>query len=119
VKEEVFTEEFDSGGFPGQTERESKRRIDQLADDIILVIQNAADLRGKLTVEEVLAALRVVGDEVNDAGVAAGTDAWNAFVKEQAEKCRSKRCCFGDEFYVPNMDSPDCQACFELRELTR
>lgn len=119
VKEEVFTEEFDFTGSTGQTERESKRRVDQLARDIILVIQNAADLRGKLTCEEVLAALRAVGDEVNDAGVAAGTEAWNAFVEEQAEKCRSKRCGFGDEFHLPNMDSPDCQACFELWELTR
>jgi len=98
VKEEVFTEEFDFTGSTEQTERESKQRVDQLARDIILVIQNVADLRGKLTCEEVLAALRAVGDEVNQVGVASGTDAWNAFAEQQAEKCRSKRCRFGDEF---------------------
>jgi hypothetical protein len=119
VKEEMFTEEFDFGSFLGQTDRESKQKIDQLARDIVLVIQNAAELRGKLTCEEVLAALHAVIDEVKDVGVAAGTEVWNAFVQEQASKCRSRRCRFGDEFHLPKMDSPDCQACFELWELTR
>ena len=115
----MFTEEFDFGNFPGQTERESKQRVCQLARDIIFVIQNAAELRGKVTREEVVAALSAVCDEVNDVDVVSGTGTWKVFVQEQVGKCRSKRCRFGDEFRFPKMDSPDCQACFELWELTR
>jgi len=115
----MLSEEFDSCNFRDQTEPESKRKIYQLARDVTMVIQNAAELRGKLTREEVLAALHAVCDEVNDTGVVCATEAWETFVQQQASACRSKGCPFGDEFHLPTMDSRDCQACFELWELTR
>jgi hypothetical protein len=116
----MVPEDFDPDSRPDKTERESKHKGYQLARDLILIIQNASELRGKLMHDDIIEALDTARDElVNSRDALSGADLWQTFLREHAPICASKQCPLGDEFHVPTMDSPDCQACFELWELTR